>query len=91
VESEKVRIVGVSGGLASSSPTKALVHFVLTSAVTSLPHATDLIDVAELAPDLAFTLSRNDAVPKLEAVLRKTEGAELLGVGTPISKGSYTC
>jgi FMN reductase len=89
-EFEKVRIVGVSGGLASPSPTKALVQFVLAQAVTSLPHATDLIDVAELAPDLAFTLTRNDAVPELEAVLQKIEGADLLVVGTPISKGSYT-
>ncbi len=85
-----MRIIGVSGGLASPSRTKALVQFVLAQAVTLLPHTTDLLDVAEIVPDLASTLTRNDASPWLEAMLRKIESADLLVVGTPISKGSYT-
>ena len=85
-----MRIVGVSGGLTIPSRTKALVEFVLKQVVTPLPHARDLIDVAELAPELGFTLARQDAAPELETVLKKIESADLLIVGTPISKGSYT-
>ena len=55
-----------------------------------LPHTTDLIDVVEVAPELAFTFTRQDASPELEAALERIEAADLLIVGTPISKGSYT-
>ena len=85
-----MRIVGVSGGLTIPSRTKALVEFVLKQAVTPLPHTRDFIDVAEIAPELAFTLTRNDAAPEFEAMLEKIESADLLVVGTQISKGSYS-
>jgi FMN reductase len=85
-----MRIVGVSGGLTAPSLTKALVQFVVKQAVVPLPHTTDLIDVAEIAPELAFTFTRQDASPELEAALERIEAADLLIVGTPISKGSYT-
>jgi FMN reductase len=85
-----MKIVGVSGGLTAPSLTKALVQFVVKQAVVPLPHTTDLIDVAEIAPELAFTFTRQDASPELEAALERIEAADLLIVGTPISKGSYT-
>lgn len=85
-----MNIVGVSGGLTTPSRTKALVEFVLKQMVTALPHALDLIDVAELALELGFTLARQDALPELETVLKKIETADLLVVGTPICNGSYT-
>ena len=85
-----MRIVGISGGLTAPSLTKALVQFVVKQAVAPLPHTTDLIDVAEIAPELAFTFTRQDASPELEAALERIEAADLLIIGTPISKGSYT-
>jgi len=85
-----VRIVGVSGALTTPSPARALVEFLIKQIVTPLPHTTELIDVAEVLPELAFTLTRQDASPALEALLLKIEAADLLVVGTPISKGSYT-
>jgi FMN reductase len=85
-----MRIVGISGDLTARSRTRALVEFVVSQAATAWPHATDLIDVADLAPELAFTLAHGDAALELEAVLQKIENADLLVVGTPISKGSYT-
>jgi FMN reductase len=85
-----MKIVGISGGLTTLSRTRALVEFVVKQAVAPVPAAIDLIDVADLAPELAFTLSRTDATPKLEAVLEKIESADLLVVGTPIAHGSYT-
>jgi FMN reductase len=46
--------------------------------------------VVEIAPELAFTFTRQDASPELEAALERIEAADLLIIGTPISKGSYT-
>ena len=85
-----MKIVGISGGLTTPSRTRALVEFVVKQAVAPLPIEIDLVDVADLAPELAFTLSRADATPRLEAVLEKIESADLLVVGTPIAHGSYT-
>jgi FMN reductase len=85
-----VRIVGISGGLTTPSRTRALVEFVVKQAVTPLPTAIDLIDVADLAPELGCTFTREAATPKLEAVLEKIERADFLVVGTPIAHGSYT-
>jgi FMN reductase len=88
--SKKVRIVGVSGALTRPSPARALVEFLIKQMVTPVPHTTELIDVAEVVPELAFTMSRQEASPELEVLLHKIEAADLLVVGTPISKGSYT-
>jgi FMN reductase len=85
-----MKIVGISGGLTTPSRTRALVEFVVKQAVAPFPAEIDLVDVADLAPELAFTLSRTDATPKLGAVLEKIESADLLVVGTPIAHGSYT-
>ena len=85
-----MKIVGLSGGLTAPSPTRALVEFIVRQAVAPLPYTTDLIDVAEIAAELAFTLTRNEASPQLEDALRKIEAADLLVIGTPIAKGSYT-
>jgi FMN reductase len=84
------RVVGVSGGLAAHSRTGALVEFVVKQAITDLPQMADLIDIADLVPELALTLTRGDATPKLEAALEKIETADLLVIGTPIAHGSYT-
>ena len=85
-----MKIVGISGGLTTPSRTRALVEFVVKQAVAPAPAAIDLVDVADLAPELAFTLSRTHATAKLEAVLERIESADLLVVGTPIAHGSYT-
>jgi FMN reductase len=85
-----VRIVGVSGGLTALSRTRALVEFVVKQAISPLPLEVNLIDVADLVPELGPTRTREDAPPLLEAVLEKVETADLLVVGTPIHNGSYT-
>ena len=85
-----MRIVGVSGGLTSPSRTRSLVDFVVKQAVTPLTDAIDLIDVSELSRELLLTPVRNDTSPKLEAVLKRIETADLLVIGTPISNGTYT-
>ena len=85
-----MRIVGISGGLTALSRTRALVEFVVKQALSPLPLEVNLIDVADLVPELGLTRTREEAPPLLEAVLEKVEMADLLVVGTPIYNGSYT-
>jgi FMN reductase len=85
-----VKIVGLSGGLTTPSLTTALVDFVVSQAITPLPHTTHLLDIAEIASELALTASRESASMKLTAKFEKIENADLLVVGTPIVKGCYT-
>ncbi|MBV8357152.1 MAG: NAD(P)H-dependent oxidoreductase [Deltaproteobacteria bacterium] len=85
-----MKIVGLSGGLTTPSLTTALVDFVVSQAITPLPHTTHLLDIAEIASELALTASRENASIKLIAKFEKIESADLLVVGTPIVKGSYT-
>jgi FMN reductase len=83
-----VKIVGLSGGLTTPSLTSALVEFVLSQAITPLPHTTHLLSIAEIASELALTASRDNASVKLTTKLENIESADLLVVGTPIVKGS---
>jgi FMN reductase len=85
-----VKIVGLSGGLTTPSLTTTLVDFVVSQATTPLPHTTHLLDIAEIASELALTASRESASMKFTAKFEKIENADLLVVGTPIVKGSYT-
>jgi FMN reductase len=48
-----------------------------------------LIDIAGLVPDLGVA-SRAEASPRVEEALRAIESADLLIVGSPVYKGSYT-
>lgn len=85
-----MKIVGLSGGLTTPSLTTALVDFVVSQAITPLPHITHLFDIAEIASELALTASRENASMKLAAKFEKIESADLLVVGTQIVKGSYS-
>jgi FMN reductase len=85
-----VKIVGISGGLTSPSFTTVLVDFVVKQAITPLPHTMQLLNIAEIASELAVTASRETADKGLSAKLENIESADLLVVGTPIVKGSYT-
>ncbi len=48
-----------------------------------------LVDLADLVPDLGIA-SRAEAPPRVEEALRAIESADLLVVGSPVYKGSYT-
>jgi FMN reductase len=68
----------------------ALVEFVVKQAATSSTNSIDFVDVADLTTELALIERRIDTTPKLEAVLKKIELADLCVVGTPIANGTYT-
>jgi FMN reductase len=85
----KLSIVGISGSLSAPSRTLALVKTATDRIAHETEGGTHLIDIAGL-PDIGSLRSRADADPAVEAALRTVETADLLVVGSPVYKGSYT-
>ncbi|MFV3131566.1 NAD(P)H-dependent oxidoreductase [Niveispirillum sp. KHB5.9] len=86
-----MRIVGLSGSLSRASRTTSLVEdMVCRLAIQLGPAQTRLVEVAALAPALAGTLHPRDALPALYNAFAALRTADVLVVGTPVQKGSYT-
>lgn len=62
---------------------------VLESIAQETGGSTSIVDIADLVQSLAVR-SRDEASPGLEHALRSVEEADLLVVGSPVYKGSYT-
>lgn len=86
-----MRIVGLSGSLSRVSRTTSLVQDMVCRLATQLgPAQTRLVEVAALAPALAGTLHPRDALPALYNAFAALRATDVLVVGTPVQKGSYT-
>lgn len=85
-----IKVVGVSGSLAAPSRTRALVEQVLARASHCTPGKVDLIDIAEIARDVGSAVAF-DQIPAIVAEAhRKLAEADLIVLGTPVYKASYT-
>jgi len=88
-----LNIVGVSGGLSVPSRTLALVELavdaITQAAPASMRTSSSVIDIGSLR-HIGLARSRADVLPEEEQALRAVENADLLVVGTPVYKGSYT-
>jgi FMN reductase len=82
-------IVGLSGGLSSPSRTLSLVSAISGEIAAATGGVTTLVDVATL-PEIGGLRSRTGARPAVEAAFRAVESADLLVVGSPVYKGSYS-
>ena len=82
-------IVAIVGSPTPHSRTRSLVAETQGRIARETPAATQLIDIAELVPSL-MVRSREEAPPVLGEALRTVEQADLLLVGSPVYKGSYT-
>jgi FMN reductase len=82
-------VVGISGSPSLSSKTRAVVQMLGRRIADQAGAAFQLADVAELTPVLGVR-SRAEAPPPLESALRVIESADLLLVGSPVYKGSYS-
>ena len=85
-----LRIVGVAGSLSPQSKTRRLVESVVHRVSRQTSAAASIIDLVALTPDLLRTYSRSDAPVALEAAFKAVETADLLVVGSPVYKGSYS-
>jgi FMN reductase len=82
-------IAGLTGSPSAPSRTRLIVQSVLEKIAAQTGAEAHLIDLADLVPDLGIC-SRFEASPRVEHALRLMESADLLLVGSPVYKGSYT-
>ncbi|PZT07148.1 FMN reductase [Stenotrophomonas maltophilia] len=85
-----LRIVAVSGGLQRPSRAAALAEHLLGLIGENMRSEQQLIELGELAPQLAGALWRSQLPEAVERQLVAVEQADVLVVSTPVYRGSYT-
>jgi FMN reductase len=83
-------IVTVNGSPRSASRTGALLGHIAAALAERVPATIRPIGVAEIGPHLLTALSRDRVSAAGEALLRTIETADLLIVGTPVYRASYS-
>lgn len=83
------KLIAIAGSPARNSRTRSLVVSVMDSIAQQAGGSSRVIDIADLVESLAVR-SRDEASPHLACALRAVEEADLLIVGSPVYKGSYT-
>lgn len=85
-----LRIVAVSGGLQRPSRAATLAEHLLGLIGENMRSEQQLIELGELAPQLAGVLWRSQLPEVVERQLVAVERADVLVVSTPVYRGSYT-
>lgn len=85
-----LRIVAVSGGLQRPSRAATLAEHLLGLIGEDIHSEQQLIELGELAPQLAGALWRSQCTEAVERQLVAVEQADVLVVATPVYRGSYT-
>ncbi|PTB18962.1 FMN reductase [Trinickia symbiotica] len=88
--SSKLNVVAISGGLQRPSRTLVLTKALLRTLGKALPIETHLIELGEIAPQLAGAVYRTQLPADIEAKIRLIESADLLVVASPVFRASYT-
>ena len=89
-EDEAAKVVIVSGSWKSPSKTRQLAEAVVAELARKRPVSVARIDLAEVGPQIA-TLTTREGLPAATAALFETvEQADILIVGSPIYKASFT-
>lgn len=88
--SRKLKIVGVSGSVRRPSRTHVLVEHLVTTLATGRDADTHLVELAEIAPRLVATLAREELPADVRAHIDAIESADLLVVGSPVYRASFT-
>jgi FMN reductase len=83
-------VIGLSGSLTRPSRTTALVTVILEKVAQQGGPQGQLIELVDEAPHLFAALSRRALTGRAAAVVAAVEQAELLIVGTPVYRASYT-
>lgn len=89
-EMAKINLVTVSGNLGARSRTRALIDAVADKIAERADIVRTDITVGELAPELGALIDPSAIPPKVAAAIAAISQADLLVVGTPVYKGSYT-
>lgn len=86
----ELAIVGVSGSVTRPSRTTALVRAVLDRLEARSGLTPRLIELVDAAPHLFSALTWDRVAGEARAIVRAVEQADLLVVGTPVYRASYT-
>lgn len=82
-------VIGISGNPQRPSKTRTLVHTVIERIETRYGVAGEAYDLLD-APELGLAIDHRGIVGQLAALIAKIETADILVVGSPVYKGSYT-
>lgn len=85
-----VRIVGFSGNPSRPSRTRSLVETVATGVASRLGGHSRLYDLSDLGPSLGSAQRVGDLDARAAAVIAAIVDADLLVLGSPTYKGSYS-
>ena len=85
-----LRLVAVSGGLQRPSKAAALAERLLDLIADHIPCEQRLVELGQLAPQLASAVWRSQLADAVERELVAVEQADVLVVATPVYRGSYT-
>ncbi len=85
-----LRIVGFSGNPARPSRTRALVEAVTETAAARFDGEARIHDLVDLGPSLGAARRLDDLDPPAAAIVEAMLASDVLVVGSPTYKGSYT-
>ena len=85
-----LRLVAVSGGLQRPSKAAALAEHLLDLIADEVACEQRLVELGQLAPQLAGAVWRSQLPETVERELAAVEQADILVVATPVFRGSYT-
>ncbi len=85
-----LRIVGLAGSQSRPSKTRALVELVARRSAARLGASAETYDLTDLQPSLGLAAALNDLDPATTATVAAILTADVLVVGSPVYKGSYT-
>ena len=84
------RVVAVSGSLHEPSKTTALIRAIAAAVAERTAVEVEVIELTDIGPDLAGALSRDQLPARVEEKLVAIEQADLLIVGSPVYRASFT-
>ena len=83
-------VVGVSGNLTRPSKTKAFIGHIAGEAANEVGATSIVFDIEDLGPSFPLARRLADLDPSARNIVEQVTGADLLVVGSPTFKGSYT-
>lgn len=85
-----LRVVTVNGSLSTPSRTGALISVVADNLAERMPVDIQRVDLAAVAPGFAGSVTREAFSPEVQDALNAVEQADLLIVGTPVYRATFT-
>lgn len=85
-----LKVVAVSGGLNTPSKTESLLDAILNELQNALAINVHYIKLSEIGTGLGGVISRNDLPASVQQALSAIETADVLIVGTPVYRASFT-